>query len=226
MHFAPVEHPSVMSPPSPAPSAVLCEALLGLTSIFESQVQIAVLQRAANPSISQYLQALHLQRGACSGLRAFVAPGTAFSLANWQDLPGRRALEADITTLIEMYADLMDCAQVGVRLEVLTKAMCPRFHVDRTGIRLLCTYCGPGTDWLDDRYADRRFLGAGAQGVPDEQSGLIGRADAVHRVPPFAVALLKGESWQGNAGRGLIHRSPPVSANEAPRVLLALDAIW
>tara|TARA_R110000782_G_scaffold50302_3_gene109162 strand:- start:127 stop:561 length:435 start_codon:yes stop_codon:yes gene_type:complete len=36
------------------------------------------------------------------------------------------------------------------------------------------------------------------------------------------VALLKGERWQGNEGRGLVHRSPPLVAGER-RLLLTLD---
>jgi hypothetical protein len=34
--------------------------------------------------------------------------------------------------------------------------------------------------------------------------------------------LLKGERWQGNEGRGLVHRSPPLVAGER-RLLLTLD---
>jgi len=45
-------------------------------------------------------------------------------------------------------------------------------------------------------------------------------------IPPFAVALLKGSLWQGNGGRGVIHRSPAVTPGETPRVLLAMDADW
>ena len=41
---------------------------------------------------------------------------------------------------------------------------------------------------------------------------------------PDAVALLKGSLWQGNAGRGIVHRSPAVS--QPPRILVALDAGW
>jgi hypothetical protein len=47
----------------------------------------------------------------------------------------------------------------------------------------------------------------------------------VYRVPPFAIVLLKGELWPDNAGQGLIHRSPALLADEAPRVLVALDAV-
>ncbi|WP_280109885.1 DUF1826 domain-containing protein [Azospirillum sp. B506] len=37
------------------------------------------------------------------------------------------------------------------------------------------------------------------------------------------VALLKGEGWPGNRGRGLVHRSPPAAPSGAPRLLLCLD---
>ena len=36
------------------------------------------------------------------------------------------------------------------------------------------------------------------------------------------VCLLKGESWQGNEGRGLIHRSPQVKSGQR-RLFLSLD---
>ncbi len=103
-------------------------------------------------------------------------------------------------------------------------AMCPRLHVDRVGIRMLCTYRGPGTEWVDDAAVDRRFLGAASGGKPDEVSGLLRPGHRIERVPPFAVALLKGSLWQGNGGRGIVHRSPGVG--EGLRVLVALDAGW
>jgi hypothetical protein len=40
----------------------------------------------------------------------------------------------------------------------------------------------------------------------------------------FDITLFKGLLWQGNAGRGAIHRSP--TAISAPRILLVMDAIW
>ncbi|TVR65616.1 MAG: DUF1826 domain-containing protein [Candidatus Competibacteraceae bacterium] len=46
----------------------------------------------------------------------------------------------------------------------------------------------------------------------------------LHPYLAAAIALLKGEAWPGNAGHGLIHRSPAVPAGEGPRVLVAIDA--
>ena len=135
-------------------------------------------------------------------------------------------LSHNLENLIRIYSDLLGCKAVGLRLEVVKTAMCPRFHVDHTGIRLLCTYYGPGTEWLDDSCADRSKLGPASAGICDEKSGIILNTSGIHQVPPFAVALLKGSRWQGNAGRGIIHRSPHIPESTIPRVLMALDALW
>ena len=47
-------------------------------------------------------------------------------------------------------------------IEVLDRAMCPRWHVDRVGLRLLSTWVGPATEWLNEDFADRRQLGSAA----------------------------------------------------------------
>jgi len=124
------------------------------------------------------------------------------------------ALAADVASLMSFYRDLLGCPTTALRLNAIDKTMCPRFHVDRTGIRLICAYRGPGTLWLDDAATDRGQL----QDITEEHP-------AVAQVPTFAIALLKGAAWPGNEERGAIHRSPPVPPG-ATRVLLTLDAIW
>jgi hypothetical protein len=162
-----------------------------------------------------------------------MGEGFRISLRRGESLPlhllpayrGREAFAADIAYLVEMYGDLLGCPAVGLRLEVLHRAMCPRFHVDETGIRLLCTYQGPGTEWLPDTCTDRSKLGPVSAGIRDEDSGIILNPAGIHRIEPYAVALLKGCRWQGNMELGIIHRSPAV-VTDTPRVLLALDALW
>jgi Protein of unknown function (DUF1826) len=220
------ETPVLTASPSQPPSLAQCAQLAELTRVFDQHIRIAVFERPACPQIVGYLDGLAATGGLRSGVRCAVDAGDTVSLNAWDPHAGREALKADIGFLVDLYCELMGCARAGVRLEVLDKAMCPRLHVDRTGIRLLCTYRGPGTEWLDERHADRRFLGAAAKGLADETSGLITDPHALHSVAPFAVAMLKGESWQGNAGHGLIHRSPAVTPEAMPRVVLSIDAIW
>ena len=197
---------------------------LGLTRIFDPEIQLAQWRRPADPVIADWLAAHAGDLG--SGLRQTLAPGQQPDLGRLPAGAGRDALAADIALLADMLAELLDAETIGYRLEVVGKAMCPRLHVDRVGIRLLCTYRGPGTEWVEDASVDRRFLGAASGGQPDERSGLLLAGHRIETIPPFAVALLKGSLWQGNAGQGIVHRSPAIATERAPRVLLAMDAGW
>lgn len=209
---------------APISHTVIASSPAALIDIFQPDVQLAVWQRPIDQAIAGYLgtNRLHLGRGLRSSLTADECP----DLVDLPASPGRDALAEDMGRLAELLRDLLDCPRIGLRLEVIDKAMCPRFHVDRVGIRLLCTYRGPGTEWIADTGADRTKLGSGASGWPDEVSGLIGADTRIESVASFSVALLKGSLWQGNGGRGVIHRSPAIPVDALPRVVLALDGMW
>jgi hypothetical protein len=195
-----------------------------LIRIFEPGVQIAWFERAPVPAIADYLQAVARRLG--SGRSRVMHAGTDLPDLELPDHAGKEALRCEIGWLTRMYTDLLGCPSAALRIEVLDRPMCPRFHVDRTGIRLVCTLRGPGTEWLHDGWVDRSRLGPGSRGLADEESGLMRPGAEVERVPTFAVGLFKGSLWQGNAGRGAIHRSPQIDPHDAPRVMLSLDAIW
>ncbi len=200
------------------------DTLLDLMEIFEPDCQIAVAARLPVAAIDPYLALAAVQMG--EGFRIVLKPGDGLPLHLLPAAPGREIFATDIACLVEIYADLLGCPAIGLRLEGLGRSMCPRFHVDHTGIRLLCTYRGPGTEWLEEEAADRARLGLPSVGICDDESGIMLDPAGVRRIEPYAIALLKGSKWQGNAGRGVIHRSPKVSAEAGPRVLLALDALW
>jgi hypothetical protein len=187
------------------------EAVADLADIFAPEIQICVLARTPDPRIVASLQSA-AARG-FNGLRRVVGSADA---AQALELPGLdedgAPLARDIAALTGLYIDLLGCPAVGLRLEALDRAMCPGWHYDRTGIRLLCTYRGPGTEWLDDAGIDRGRL-RNLQAMPAS-----GQASA------FDIVLLKGALWQGNDGRGAIHRSP--APRDGIRYLLALDALW
>jgi len=137
------------------------------------------------------------------------------------------ALSEDIAELVDMFCCLFDLKRAGLRLAVLHRAMCPRFHVDKVPCRLVTTYQGVATEWLPDHSLDRTKLGPGSQGSPDEQSGLFLHSNDICRLHQGDVALLKGEGWEDNEGAGLVHRSPslPVGKQSTSecRLLLTLD---
>lgn len=131
-------------------------------------------------------------------------------------------ISTDVAEIVDMFCCLFDLKQVGLRLTALESAMCPKFHVDRVPCRLVTTYSAIATEWLSHQDADRSKLGMGGQGKSDEESGIYRHRSDIHQLSCGDVALLKGESWLGNEGGGLIHRSPGLS-NDKKRLLLTLD---
>jgi hypothetical protein len=67
------------------------------------------------------------------------------------DLPVRLppALRQDIALLAHAFARLIARDTLRIRLEALVGHGCHRWHADAVGLRLLCTYAGPGTQWLE-----------------------------------------------------------------------------
>lgn len=134
---------------------------------------------------------------------------------------GTSDLSDDIAELVAMFCMLFDVERAGVRLGVLGKAMCPKFHVDRIPCRLLTTYQGVGTEWLPHEVVDRARLGHASHGISDHESGLFSQPEAVRQLHQGDVAILKGDLWQGREGNGLVHRSP--CTDNGRRLLLTMD---
>ena len=120
----------------------------------------------------------------------------------------------DIRALAAAFATVANTGgAVRIRLEAITGPACHRWHADAVGLRLLCTYRGPGTEWLPIAGGACAARGLDPKALPCERT----------QVATGAVAILKGERFAGNAGFGCIHRSPPAGPGERARLLLCLD---
>jgi hypothetical protein len=86
--------------------------------------------------------------------------------------PEAGVLAEYIAQLDDMFCCLFDLKRGALRMTVLDRAMCPRFHVDRVPCLLMTTYQGIATEWLPHNITDRSKLGTGNMGKPDELSGL------------------------------------------------------
>jgi len=197
-----------------------------LVCVFEPEVQVVCLRREPDLVIQRSLDSLARAGGLGSGFRISLPARAALDAGALPDLLASDAMKADIALLLDIYADLVGCSSMGLRVEITKQAMCPRFHVDRVGIRLLCTFRGSATEWLEDEWVDRSKLGGGASRLPDETSGLMRDPAGIGHAEPFDLVLLKGCAWPGNELHGAIHRSPSVPTHSAPRVLLGIDALW
>lgn len=176
-----------------------------LTEVLQDGVNLAVWQRQLPVHVADFAQVLlSLGQPLAESLTLELqpdddAPALRGLAAAYADLQGYEGFICDVRWLVGAYACLLDARRVGLRLRALEGAMCPRFHVDHAPARLICTYAGPGSEWLT---------------APD--------AVQVEQLSTGDVAVLKGERWLGNEGQGLVHRSPAVPAGQR-RLMLTLD---
>lgn len=191
-----------------------------LTRILEDGTNLAVWQRQLPLHIADFAQLVlslnePLAESLCLELPDEDAEPDLDGLASGlRDLQGYEGFMSDLKWLISAFACLLGARRIGVRLRVLDKAMCPRFHVDHVPVRLITTYAGVGSQWLEEGAMDRMRLGQ-ANAEPQD-------AATIRQLDSGDVALVKGEKWHGNEGFGLIHRSPQPAPGER-RLLLTLD---
>ncbi|GAB1259546.1 DUF1826 domain-containing protein [Aurantivibrio plasticivorans] len=205
-------------------SVIISSDLDELTRIYDPSCNLAVWLREENATVSEYAAFLVASGSQFQQFQKSIAISAVENELGKQlpEHPARDAFIADLMQPIEMFACLFELRSVGFRLTKLDRAMCPKFHVDRVPCRLLHNYCGGSTEWLPNHVVDRTKLGPASFGIPDEQSGLLSGKEMIQMIPARAIALLKGESWEGNEGFGLVHRSPGATPDN-PRLLLSLD---
>lgn len=195
------------------------------TDIYREDTNIVIWQRQNSSELTTAVNHFLKYHSKKTAILAVTAASTHKVLCEtFGESNIMKALSDDITLLVDMFCCLFDLECAGLRLTVLDRAMCPRFHIDRIPCRLVTTYQGIATEWLNHDVIDRSKLGAGNEGKSDEESGLFKSLQDIQRLSEGDVALLKGENWDETQGAGLVHRSPAMSTDEH-RLLLTLDFI-
>ena len=193
-----------------------------LRRILDPGVQLGLWQRPAQAVITQELSSL--KASALPDVRCTTSRGTfdndVDSLLQKQgfDPTAFTNWRSDLRQLANIYFHLSKNRDVEMRLETTDEDGCTRFHVDSTQPRLLCTYQGPGTQWLTDEQVDRKAQSSGASNED------IVRFGEPSSFAPFWVGIFKGKTYPGNSGQGLVHRSPPIEGSGQIRVLFCLDS--
>jgi hypothetical protein len=194
----------------------ISDSIVGLTEILNDEINLAIWQRTPDPlgvSFAEQVVAngAHLSDNRVVDVSNDQAPDLTDLLQAYSHYAGHAEFVEDVSGLVQAYSFLLGASRIGLRLRVLEKAMCPRFHVDYVSVRLITTYVGVGSEWLEEHKVERAPLLQG--GETDTAPNRLNAGD---------VALFKGERWSGNEGRGIIHRSPMVDDNQR-RLILTLD---
>ncbi len=179
-----------------ARGVIAVDRLADLEAIFDPAISLVVWHR---PASDCERRARGWQFTRERTLRTTVPPECDAALvAERLELDRQPETAADITMLAELFATLTDARALGLRLELATRATCPRLHADRLSLRLMTTYLGPGTEWLAD--------------------------GKIHRAATGDVLLAKGTAWPELPNGPSLHRSPTLAPGEK-RVLLTVDAL-
>lgn len=118
-----------------------------------------------------------------------------------------RVLTDDVARLAALFCAAMELATFELRLELVRTDSCRKFHADYVTARLITTYIGEGTDWLDE--ADAARVAAGEE------------PQHINRLAAFDVGLFKGKLATETPA---IHRSPPIADTPGgTRLLLVLN---
>jgi len=120
----------------------------------------------------------------------------------------REELIEDVLQLSRLFHELLPSPSLEIRLEVVTGNACWKFHRDYVEMRLISTYSGRGTQWIDEPDAERLANGQKPQSINELALGDVG--------------LFKGRL---GTDQPVIHRSPPIEGTGETRLLLVINPI-
>lgn len=190
--------------------------------------ELALWQRQLDPELGNWLDALPSAelprlRIELPVVECVLALHAACHAAGTPGGPLRDAFVDDVCALAHRFARTARQAhpdgfsRLRLRLDVVDDDACRRWHRDCVPLRLLCTYRGPGTDWVLPADADE------AMRAPEH--------DIAHarRMNTHEVAIFKGCGFPGSQPvtheAGIVHRSPRISGSGITRLVLCLEPV-
>lgn len=119
----------------------------------------------------------------------------------------------DLTALVKDYGKLTGRQMAKVSVTLTRETTCSRLHIDHCGLRAMCTYHGLGTEWLGDELLNRVIamsLRNGGNWLSDFMKTLVSPSSMM-QAAEGDVVFLKGNTWPGNQGKAIVHRSPDMT---------------
>ena len=215
--------PFITARSSPSPSV--------LHEILEVEVLLAVWKRA---SIKEIEPALQFFLSAQQPVRVDI---TSSELARCGQHLGEKfldvspeiqaaceALAEDFKDLAGKFSTISGRQHLRLRFERVEDDGCALFHVDSLPMRMLCTYAGPGTQWLEEDNVRRDQLGSRGRNLNDANAAIIVDDRKIHTESAWHVLIFKGRLWESYGySEGLVHRSAPVRHPRDFRLRLTID---
>lgn len=208
----------------PSPTFAIVRRDAGLARILRPELNVCVWRRTLPRRLGPWLNLLG--RTLVHAVTARISPDLASTQRLFTGLPERaemHAWAADVATLASLFCKLLGTKSLRASVATVDTNKCRKFHTDYKSLRLVCTYAGPGTEWVDDRHADRSAMRHEDACIDTANTRIVRRGSSIERAKPGDVVLLKGELFAGNAGRAAVHRSPPIESTGDRRIVLTFD---
>ena len=206
------------------PSALKGDSPEVLTRIYDDGINLAIWQKQADTDVEEYAQFLTGSDTLFSQFQGQLAADAAPDLlaSSLPEHTNKQAFLDEVSLIVDMFCCLFEQKAAGVRIAVLNSAMCPKFHTDHVPCRLVTTFTGDATEWLENYDVNRNKMGRNSIGKSDKEAGVYRRDNMIQKMSAGHIALLKGSGWQGNEDNGAVHRSPAPVNNEF-RLVMTLD---
>ena len=173
----------------------ICGSTRGLAAIRAPSTELVIYKRTLAPRLRVWLNEIPVR--ALPNLRLLIKPnelqpalGPLLDQCGISAVDVRGLLVADIANLVRVYSKVTASIRVDVRLERIDDDACWKFHRDSVDARLLTTYRGPTTEWVQPEHGDRAIL---------EQENFTG---PLERLGAHDVALFKGS--RAGTGSGIV----------------------
>ena len=122
-----------------------------LTNIYQKDISIVTWKRELSSELTSAVNDFLNLNKTKAAVLAVTPENTNEVLCNtFGDAETMMPLRNDIALLVDMFCCLFELKGAGLRITILDRAMCPRFHFDRIPCRLVTTYQGAGTQWLQN----------------------------------------------------------------------------
>ena len=203
----------------PARAALVSQQSEVLEALASADADIAVWRRTLPADVSAPLDAW-----ARSGASPCDAPfyAGASDPGSWLyglgDAAARAWLERDIARLVQRFVRALDVEAVRLVLGVVSDDKCRKFHVDNLRMRMICTYVGPGTEWVDDPWVRREALTHDFTGTATNRD-IVLDLDRVEHANAGDVLWVRGKTWRPGPFGG-VHRSPSLAGSGRARLVL------
>ncbi len=186
-------------------------------------VNLALWQRELPIELEAWLKRWATRRS--GSLEQVISP-SHFKLAPFlRGLEGRLRdwLSKDLSCLIARFGRLGSAKRIRLAFGPIHNDRCRKFHTDNLRYRLICTYAGPGTEWLPNEAVNRAAMDC-TPGCPDKANAKIMRSESsIERASAGDVLIMKKDLHPH--GLGLVHRSPPIEHLQGSRVALILSTV-